>query len=728
MLQSNMNLAPEHSAVTNKRRRRDKVAKQVITAFGGTVLLTMVVLIWHLFGQASAILKLPSITAVGDYGVADGYTLLTADDVASGQGAVARGPHCELALMYLQGNRLQPSHPYKRPCEHQLQVFSELGLNYLADVSPRGLVRITSVRDLTWLKNTKLPLTSNLQTQIPLNLPELTFSLPQAQWQATSKWHMVMAGEWAVMQMTTPKGEVLLWVNRASPTRVVTQTIASGAQVLPLPGAEQVLVVRKETMQFLDLNSQILAVHKLQNPLLWMAALPKNRAILLSEKAGSVSRWTLRNLAGKLTYMPTYTMQIQKDEVPVSTYVHGNSNGAILLTDQGRVILFNRTTGEVLQHYGFTYQPIGVRWDNNHIYAYSDTHMSQLALANIAGITTYNSLFEAQQYEGYDSAETLWQTTSASDFQEAKLSLVPLIIGSVKASVLALIIAIPLSVGAAIYTAYFARSRIRHWLKPAIEMLEAIPSVLIGFIAAIWLAPIAEQFLFGFVFFIVTVPIIFLIVALIQDKFSLYFPPRIKMLAELLVNIFGIILLAYISVEWVPYWLFSLFGVESFNSLASATHVPVGKTTIVVAIALGVAIAPSIYSLADDAISGVPNNLKKASFALGATQLQTLRSVVLHVAMPGIIAAVMLGFGRAFGETMIVLMVTGNTPIADWSLLEGLRALTANLAIELPEAEVGSIHYQVLFLTACLLFAFTFVVNTLAELLRQRLRRNMPNG
>ncbi len=155
---------------------------------------------------------------------------------------------------------------------------------------------------------------------------------------------------------------------------------------------------------------------------------------------------------------------------------------------------------------------------------------------------------------------------------------------------------------------------------------------------------------------------------------------------------------------------------------------PVGKTTILVAIALGFAISPSIYSLAEDAISGVPASLRQASYALGATRLQTLHRVVLRVAFPGIMAAIMLGFGRAFGETMIVLMVTGNTPIADWDLFAGLRALTANLAIELPEAELDSMHYKVLFLTACVLFTFTFVVNTLAELLRQRLRRNASYG
>ena len=151
----------------------------------------------------------------------------------------------------------------------------------------------------------------------------------------------------------------------------------------------------------------------------------------------------------------------------------------------------------------------------------------------------------------------------------------------------------------------------------------------------------------------------------------------------------------------------------------------IDNSILVVALALGVAISPSIFSLAEDAIYSVPEPLSKASFALGASRQQTLQRVVLKVAMPGIISAVMLGFGRAFGETMIVLMVTGNTPIADWELISGLRALTANLAIEMPEAQPGSTHLRILYLTALLLFAFTFVMNTLAELLRARYRRQV---
>ncbi|MGL4681163.1 MAG: ABC transporter permease subunit, partial [Plesiomonas shigelloides] len=146
------------------------------------------------------------------------------------------------------------------------------------------------------------------------------------------------------------------------------------------------------------------------------------------------------------------------------------------------------------------------------------------------------------------------------------------------------------------------------------------------------------------------------------------------------------------------------------------------RNALVVGIAMGFAVIPNIFSIAEDAIFSVPRNLTNGSLALGATPWQTLTRVVLLTASPGIFSAVMIGLGRAVGETMIVLMATGNTPILDWSIFQGLRTLAANIAVEMPEAEVASTHYRVLFLTAFVLFVFTFVFNTIAEYIRQRLR------
>ena len=138
---------------------------------------------------------------------------------------------------------------------------------------------------------------------------------------------------------------------------------------------------------------------------------------------------------------------------------------------------------------------------------------------------------------------------------------------------------------------------------------------------------------------------------------------------------------------------------------------------------MGFAVIPIIFSIAEDALSSVPATLSASSLALGASRWQTLWRVILPSASPGIFAGTMIGFGRGVGETMIVLMATGNTPILDWSPFNGMRTLSANIAVEIPEAPVDGTLYRVLFLCAVLLFLLTFALNTAAELVRQNLRK-----
>jgi phosphate transport system permease protein len=135
------------------------------------------------------------------------------------------------------------------------------------------------------------------------------------------------------------------------------------------------------------------------------------------------------------------------------------------------------------------------------------------------------------------------------------------------------------------------------------------------------------------------------------------------------------------------------------------------------------AVIPLIFTIADDALSSVPDHLRSASLGAGATPWQTAIRVILPAATSGIFSAVMIGLGRAVGETMIVLMAAGNTPIMDWSLFSGFQTLSAAIATELPEAARGSSHYRVLFLAALTLFSLTFVLNTIAEIIRERFRR-----
>jgi phosphate transport system permease protein len=149
------------------------------------------------------------------------------------------------------------------------------------------------------------------------------------------------------------------------------------------------------------------------------------------------------------------------------------------------------------------------------------------------------------------------------------------------------------------------------------------------------------------------------------------------------------------------------------------------RNAVVVGLAMGFAVIPTIYSIAEDALAAVPTYLREGALAMGASEWQAARSVVLPTAAPGIVSAVMMGFARAIGETMIVLMATGNTATTDWSLLTGLRTLAATLALEMPEVVPDSLHFHVLMFIALQLFIFTFVLNSIAEWIRAGLRKKV---
>ncbi|VAX11185.1 Phosphate transport system permease protein PstC (TC 3.A.1.7.1) [hydrothermal vent metagenome] len=186
--------------------------------------------------------------------------------------------------------------------------------------------------------------------------------------------------------------------------------------------------------------------------------------------------------------------------------------------------------------------------------------------------------------------------------------------------------------------------------------------------------------------------------------------------------------LVYFCVEMSPVLEKAFFGGDMPNWLRNELGINYDqRNALVVGLAMGFAVIPTIFSIAEDAIFAVPKHLVQGSLALGATPWQTMVRVVLLTASPGIFSAIMIGMGRAVGETMIVLMATGNTPVMDFSVFEGMRTLSANIAVEMPEAEVDSTHYRVLFLAAVVLFSFTFIFNTAAEIVRQRLRERYSN-
>ena len=336
---------------------------------------------------------------------------------------------------------------------------------------------------------------------------------------------------------------------------------------------------------------------------------------------------------------------------------------------------------------------------------------------------TWQALWQEVWYEGYPEPDYIWQSSSGSDDFEAKFSLVPISFGTIKAALYAMLFAVPIALSAAIYTAYFMTPGLRKKVKPTIEMMEALPTVILGFLAGLWLAPLMEEYLPAIFLLFIFLPLSILLTAFSWHLLPNYLKDKLPETLAPILLIPVIMAATYVAFSLSPLLEATVFNGDMRQYLTNDLGIDFDqRNALVVGIAMGFAVIPTIFTMAEDAIFSVPGHLTNGSLALGATQWQTLVGVVLLTASPGIFSAVMMGLGRAVGETMIVLMATGNTPILDWSIFQGMRTLAANIAVEMPESEVGSSHYRILFLAAFVLFIFTFIFNTVAEFVRQRLR------
>jgi phosphate transport system permease protein len=336
---------------------------------------------------------------------------------------------------------------------------------------------------------------------------------------------------------------------------------------------------------------------------------------------------------------------------------------------------------------------------------------------------SWSALWGKVWYEGRAAPEYIWQSSSASDEFEPKYSMMPLSLGTLKAAFYAMLFAMPLAIMGAIYTAYFMSPKLRGTVKPTIEVMEALPTVILGFLAGLWLAPFMENNLPAVFSILLLMPVAFLAAAALWPLMPAALRHRYPAGWEAVLLLPVIFLVGWACVlasPWLEIWFFE-GSMRQWLTDVGITYDQ--RNAMVVGIAMGFAVIPTIYSIAEDAVFSVPKHLTQGSLALGATPWQTVTGVVLLTASPGIFSAVMIGFGRAIGETMIVLMATGNSPVMNFNLFEGMRTLSANIAVELPETAVHSSHFRILFLAALVLFVFTFIINTLAEMVRQRLRR-----
>ncbi|MFA6957938.1 MAG: ABC transporter permease subunit [Thermoanaerobaculia bacterium] len=418
--------------------------------------------------------------------------------------------------------------------------------------------------------------------------------------------------------------------------------------------------------------------------------------------------------------------------------------------------------------------------------------------------TTWTSIFRKVWYEGYAAPEHTWQSSSGTDDFEPKFGLIPLIFGTLKATVYSMLFAVPVALFGAIYSSEFLDKRYRAPVKSTIEMMASLPSVVLGFIAALVLAPIVENFVMAVITAFLLIPVaalaagylwqllprtvairlegapvvvlLLLVVAgacvvganlggVLEDLIffgdfkawldgrvgngapgialvlwpALFFgllwvdrsllsdriaaarqrsPQSVLAIIEL-VKFLAIAVLS-VGLAWLAGETGAALGFD-LRGVLFATYVQ--RNALVVGFVIGFAVIPIVYTIAEDALNSVPATLRSASLGCGATRWQTATRVVLPVATSGIFSAVMIGLGRAVGETMIVLMAAGNTAIMDFNIFNGLRTLSANIAVELPEAVKDGTLYRMLFLAALALFVMTFVVNTVAEIIRQRFRK-----
>ncbi len=337
---------------------------------------------------------------------------------------------------------------------------------------------------------------------------------------------------------------------------------------------------------------------------------------------------------------------------------------------------------------------------------------------------TLKTLFGKVWYEGYSQPAWVWQSTGGTDDFESKMSLTPLIFGTLKGTLYALLFAVPIALLAALYVSEFMHPSVKAYVKPVVEIMAALPSVVLGFLAGLWLAPVLEPIVPGLFLVPLVLPVVILAAYALWRLVPLRIRGRFKTGTEAF-----LLLPVVLAGIWIALGLGGLVESTLMQGnyrgwVLSALGLTYDqRNSLVVGAAMGFAVIPIIFTIAEDSLANVPGHLRAGSLALGATRWQTALRIVLPTGSPGIFSAIMIGLGRAVGETMIVLMATGNTPIMDWNMFSGFRAMSANIAVELPEAPEGGTLYRVLFLSALLLFFMTFVLNTAAELVRLKLRR-----
>jgi len=449
-------------------------------------------------------------------------------------------------------------------------------------------------------------------------------------------------------------------------------------------------------------------------------------SLVFTNPGGAMRLWSLNVPPGGEQRIFVQTKEF--DDLPGgSTFFAASQRNKSFLTGSGPAATLRHATTTVTRwEETLPFSPVAVAVDGKfehagfldpagslHLYELQDPHPE-------AGVPAF---FRRIWYEGAPKPDYVWQSTSGNDEFEPKLSLMPLIFGTLKGTLWAMVFAVPIALLAAVYTAHFLPPDIKRVVKPAMEIMASLPSVVLGFLAALWLAPLLETRVPSVFLCIAGIPAAALLTGWVWSRQPARIRSRLRPGLEWLA--FMPVLLVTTVLLWNlgPALERAVFDGDFRQWWPRTTGTAFDqRNSLVVGFMMGFAVIPIIFTISEDALAAVPPSLTAASAALGASRWQTVWTVVLPVASAGIFSALMVGLGRAVGETMIVVMATGNTPIMEWNIFNGMRTLAANIAVELPEAPVDSTHYRTLFLGALVLFGLTFALNTVAELLRQHLR------
>ncbi|USD65769.1 ABC transporter permease subunit [Vibrio sp. SCSIO 43136] len=704
------------------RRFKDGLARAMVTAGGVSVLAALGLIFLYLFVEVIPVFSSGSVKQTGEFHIelADTPAALRVDDY--GRNVLAISESGSIDFVNLSSGQ---SKPVVRTFESSI-AFAQMPLNkgWVAFADQSGKVSIVKPGfDVRFLPSGRevAPSVEHFNQGIPIALTESEIEL--------DKFTFAIDERTSAIAGVDKSGYLHTWVDQESEvTRITWLDKLEQVQALRLtPNAEQLFVLVNDGLWVAQLVSGQYQVREFidlaENPAVGIELLAGAQSLLISHKDGQVSQWfdVLKDGERKLTQIRQFDLDAQG---ALMLSDHFKKDFYLFRADGSLTNMHTTSHNQMTESKLFSAKPSVATVSSNEdiLLTYMDGVVHRFSVDYPHPEISFRSLWRSVWYEGYPEPQYVWQSTSASDSFEEKFSIVPITFGTIKAALFAMVFAMPIAVLAAVYTAYFMSTPMRRVVKPAIEIMEALPTVIIGFLAGLWLAPIVETNLPSVLALVILLPLSTVLVGAVWFLIPAHLVKNVPNGWHSIILIPIILVVSWLTISLsadIEGWF---FGGDIRVYLANIGIDFDQRNALVVGLAMGFAVIPTIFTIAEDAIYSVPKHLTDGSLALGATHWQTLTNVVLLTASPGIFSAVMMGLGRAVGETMIVLMATGNTPLMDWNIFEGMRSLSATIAIELPESEVASTHYRLLFLAALILFIFTFLVNSIAESVRQRLR------